>query len=377
MRKYKKYTLGILSGFLVFQLWVNPVYASEGEEYITISVDATDDNENLMYALDTDDPSAFSSSNEFVIPAGTIHTIYVKDAAGNITSQEYVPAVASPEILAEYPDNQEYTYVTEEESGFPEDGITIDIDVDNLPDSLEGTQTEPAEPGQGTVYEKVNTDTSQDAERIFYTVTTDEGEVFYLVIDQGQSSNNVYLLDQVNLSDLKALAVDDTGAIAEEENSDSLLSALGGVNTESNDLPAESTPSKKSNSSNMIILIIILAIGGGVYYYMKVYKNKKDEQMDIMDAMDKDDFVASDDEEEDDLDFGLDENYQEEALERLLEDETEDESAGDEEIYATSHKNMDDENNLTDDNDIPMEYEETEENFDEEDFDPELDGEEE
>lgn len=377
MRKYKKYTLGILSGFLVFQLWVNPVYASEGEEYITISVDATDDNENLMYALDTDDPSAFSSSNEFVIPAGTTHTIYVKDAAGNITSQEYVPVptVTSSETPAEYPDNQEYTYVTEEESGFPEDGITIDIDVDNLPDSLEGTQMDPAEPGQGTVYEKVNTDTSQDAERIFYTVTTDEGEVFYLVIDQGQSSNNVYLLDQVNLNDLKALAVDDTGAI-EEESSDSLLSALGGVNTESNDLPAESTPSKKSNSSNMIILIIILAIGGGVYYYMKVYKNKKDEQMDIMDAMDKDDFVASDD-EEDDLDFGLDENYQEEALERLLEDETEDESAGDEEIYATSHKNMDDENNLTDDNDIPMEYEETEENFDEEDFDPELDREEE
>lgn len=364
MKKYAKYTLGILTGFLVFQfLFSLKVYASEGEGYITISVDATDDNENLMYALDTDDPSAFSASNEFVIPAGTSHVIYVKDAAGNITSQEYIPTITQEEYLPiESVDNQEYTYVTEEAE---EEGITIDIDVDNLPDNLDGgnvTQTEPAEPGQGTVYEKVNTDASQDAERIFYTVTTVEGEVFYLVIDQGQEANNVYLLDQVNLSDLKALAVNDTGAITEEENSDSLLSALGEVNTESI-LPTEtSTSSKKTNNSNIIILLIILAIGGGVYYYMKVYKNKKDEQMDIIDAMDKDDFIASDD-EEDDIDFGLDEDYQEEALNRLLEDEmetVEDQSADDEEIYATSHIN-----------------EEPEADIDEDDFDPELDGEEE
>ena len=58
------------------------VYASDGQEYITISVDATDENGNLLYAIDTDDPSAFTSSNEFSVPAGTHHTIYVKDAAG-------------------------------------------------------------------------------------------------------------------------------------------------------------------------------------------------------------------------------------------------------------------------------------------------------
>lgn len=381
MKKYMRYTMGILSGFLVFQFLFSPkVHASEGEEYITISVDATDDNEGLMYALDTEDPSAFSPSNEFVIPAGTSHTIYVKDAAGNITSQEYVPATPQEYIPEEYPDSQG-TNTAAEENQIPEDGITIDIEVDNLPDSLGGniTQTEPAEPGQGTVYEKVNTDASQESERIFYTVTTDEGEVFYLVIDQGQQANNVYLLDQVSLNDLKALAVDDTGAgtSTEEENSDSLLSALGGV-TESNDLPAEpdSTASKKTNSSSMIILLIVLAIGGGVYYYMKVYKNKKDEQMDIIDAMDKDDFIASDD-EEDDIDFELDENYQDDVLNKLLDDDHEADDTIDENDYAISHINptFSDENIM--DAGAAAGYEETEAGLDEEEFDPELDGEEE
>ena len=39
------------------------VCASDEQEYITISVDATDENGNLLYAIDTDDPSAFTSSN--------------------------------------------------------------------------------------------------------------------------------------------------------------------------------------------------------------------------------------------------------------------------------------------------------------------------
>ena len=69
--------------------WVHASGDEEDEEYITISVDAVDSSGNVTYALDTDDPAAFTESNEFAIPAGTTHTIYVKDEAGNITSQEY------------------------------------------------------------------------------------------------------------------------------------------------------------------------------------------------------------------------------------------------------------------------------------------------
>ena len=50
---------------------------------------------------------------------------------------------------------------------------------------------------------------------------------------------------------------------------------------------------------------------------MKVYKNKKDTQMDLTDAMEREDFEA-DYPEDDELDFELEEGYQEEALNRLF-----------------------------------------------------------
>lgn len=297
--------LSVMSGITVF--------ASDGE-YITISVDATDDNGNLLYALDTDDPGAFSSSNEFYVPAGTSHTIYVKDAAGNISSQVFTPS-------------DSYTQQVNED----ERTVNIDVTLDDTPDYSDYEYAgdllkDPAESGQGTVYDKIMTDANDpDSERLFYTVTTDEGEVFYLVIDQSQSSNNVYLLDQVNVSDLKALAVNDSGS-AETNGSSSLLSALSGE-TESeeetllNNETSSGQKSKNSTLSTMIIVLIIAAVGGGFYYYKNIYKNKKDEQMDLIDAPDKDDFAAEDDDDEDEVDFGLDDDYQEQIMAQLMEED--------------------------------------------------------
>ena len=79
----KKYLYGVLMAFMLAFMSNENVYASDdGQEYITISVEAEDESGQLLYALDTDEPGAFSSSNEFSVPAGTSHTIYVKDAAG-------------------------------------------------------------------------------------------------------------------------------------------------------------------------------------------------------------------------------------------------------------------------------------------------------
>lgn len=298
-------------------------YASgdgENEEYITISVDAVDSSGKVTYALDTDDPSAFTESNEFAVPAGTTHTIYVKDEAGNITSQEYPGQTEAPPDNLYFPDN-------EPESQTPERGdFQIDIELDRTPSGTIENQ-EPAEPGAGTVYDKTRTDSSADAEKIFYTVTTNEGEVFYLVIDQGQTSNNVYLLDQVKLSDLKALSIEDTASVQEEEKSNSLLDALSNADSAEKELlpedePAARTPSK--NNGSTFIILILAAGGGAVYYYMKVYKNKKDAQMDLADAMEREDFEA-DYPEDDEIDFELEEGYQEEALNRLFEEEEDDE----------------------------------------------------
>lgn len=367
MDKKVRHVIAALMALILCVYGSNTVYASDGEEteYVTISVDAEDDNESLLYALDSDASEAFSPSNEFTILAGTSHTIYVKDSAGNITSQEYTPV-----------ERYERIYQQEEESGSV---INIDLILDDTPapdysdyEYAGDLLTDPAESGKGTVYEKVETlANSIDSERVFYTVTTDEGEVFYLVIDQNQNNNNVYLLDQVKLSDLRALAVNDSGDTQTKE-SESLLSSLNSSSNENERLNDEelmdngsSGEKKQSNSmaSNLFILLIIAVIGGGIYYYKNVYKNKKDEQMDLIDAHDRDDFAPMEDDDDEEADFGLDENYQDQIMEELMNDELQedmeqmliDEQAEadalereifqnentDEALYATSHKMTD------------------------------------
>lgn len=364
---------GILMTLFFSVLSCVPVSASDGE-YITISVDATDDNGNLLYALDTDESEAFSSSNEFRVPAGTSHTIYVKDTAGNISSQVFTPS--------------DYTYT--HEANEDERMVNIDVTLNDIPDYSDyeyagDIPVEPAENGQGTVYDKVTTDTSDsNSERIFYTVTTDEGEVFYLVIDQNQNSNNVYLLDQVNISDLKALAVNDSGN-ADTEGSSSLLSALNGdgENKEETLLDVETPSEQNSTFSSLIVVLIIAAAGGGFYYYKNIYKSKKDEQMDLIDAPDKDDFAAEDD-DEDEVDFGLDDDYQEQIMAQLMEED---------DISEEQRDEQEDEETMQDSNESPFSFKENEKNSaesyatshntemnyqesEEDEYDEELDGEE-
>lgn len=314
MNKNTKYVISMLMTLFLCIRMETVVYASDGQEYITISVEAEDNNGKLLYALDADDPSAFSSSNEFSVPAGTNHTIYVKDAAGNITSQEYTSTAT----------DYDKAYLAGEDEGRT---VNIDITLDDVPKTSDYEYAgdllkDPAEEGQGTLYEKVETPANDpDAKRLFYTVTTDEGEVFYLVIDQNQNSNNVYLLDQVNLSDLHALAINDSNS-TDSEASTSLLSELSNAGTKTNDESINNDISPKKNNSmkgNIIFVLIIVAIGGGVYYYKNIYKNKKDEQMDLIDAPDKDDFAVEEDDDE--VDFGLDDDYQEQIMSQLLEED--------------------------------------------------------
>ncbi len=320
---------------IVCFLQQQPVYASDdtGEEYITISVDAIDDNGTLKYALDTDDPAAFTESNEFVVPAGTSHTIYVKDAAGNISSQVYE---GDTQTEAQYTDTGD------------EQEINIDLELGNSkPAAVDYggniSSGDPAEAGSATVQSRITTDGSSNAERIFYTFTTKEGEVLYLVVDQGQSTDNVYLLDTVSIGDLKALADGRAAASGTdtEQQGDNLLSALSAADEVSDEALSGQDSKKRSpaRNNNVFIVLLFAVIGGGVYYYLKVYKNKKNDAMDAMDAMDLDEFTPEDEEEE--IDFDYDDSEKEKYLEQLI---SEDEAFFDvdPEFYATSHMDGED-----------------------------------
>ena len=86
------------------------------------------------------------------------------------------------------------------------------VGVDDLPDNLQNIVQEANQPtappqtltpdGTGTVVDNIMT--VNDIE--FFTVTTDNGSDFFLVVDRQRTNNNVYLLNTVTEADLMALA---------------------------------------------------------------------------------------------------------------------------------------------------------------------------
>lgn len=345
----------ILSTFLLISLMLIPfseVFAESDEEYITITVDAEDDNEGLMYAIDSVDEAAFTDLNTFTIPAGTSHTIYVKDAAGNITSQDYSPG---SQTNIDIPVKDENTQ-----------DINIDVELGNKDySSILDTSSLPAEQGQATMHDRTVTDGSDDGEKVFYTVNTAEGDTFYMLIDKKQNTDNVYLLNTVTRSDLAALAADNEVEQENGKEEDNLLTALQEEKGDSN-VPDKTTSSSKDSgiSPNIIILVLVLIIGGG-YYYIKIYKNKKEQQMDIMDAMDMEDFVAEEnDDEDDEVEFDIADDEKQAFLDSLINDEESELYDMDPENYEVSDDNGD-----TADTEMYANFET--------DYDPELDEEEE
>lgn len=100
----------------------------------------------------------------------------------------------------------------------------------SVPVATQSTQsTEPAAPtmppgaftpdGQGSVLDYVE---NENDEKLFYTITTKSGNVFYLVVDGARGEENVYFLNAVTESDLMALA---------EENNKTSVSGIAAVQT--------------------------------------------------------------------------------------------------------------------------------------------------
>ena len=150
--------------------------------------------------------------------------------------------------------------------------------------------------GTGTVLDEA---AGEGDDKQFYTITTEAGNVFYLIIDGKRDGNNVYFLNGVTEADLMALAEkseDTMSAIpAEDVCTCTEKCAAGEVDTAcpvcKNDLkgcagkekPAETEepaqaeqPKKDKGSAGTIIFIIIaLLAAGGVGYYVKIVRPKQ------------------------------------------------------------------------------------------------------
>lgn len=193
------------------------------------------------------------------------------------------------------------------------------------------TEPEPTEPagptvpnpftpkGTGTVLDNA---TDEDGKE-FYTITTPDENVFYLVIDKQRDADNVYFLNAVTESDLMALAEQDAEPTPQPVEPAPTPTPQPVEPTEE---PEEPEPQPEQGVSPLMLALIgvaVLAVGG-LGYYFKIYKPKHE----LDDAADIDEFDFEGPEEptvrEEDLEPASELTAEEEAEQRRLYEEEQD-----------------------------------------------------
>ena len=118
--------------------------------------------------------------------------------------------------------------------------------------------------GTGTV---VDNATDEDGKE-FFTITTADEAVFYLVIDRQRSTENVYFLNAVTVSDLMALA--------EQDQEPEAPPPVTEPDPEPEPDPApEPEPQKSGGAGMLLAALAVLALGGGAGWYFKIYRPKQ------------------------------------------------------------------------------------------------------
>lgn len=137
---------------------------------------------------------------------------------------------------------------------------------------------DPANPltpdGQGSV---LNNATGEEGKE-FFTVTTAEGEVFYLVIDRQKTGENVYFLNAVTVSDLMALAEESGAEIIPAVTPEPEPTPTPDVESE-----PEPEPEQKGggNMGTLLLALAVVVIGGGAGWYFKIYRPKQQRAADL------------------------------------------------------------------------------------------------
>ncbi len=178
--------------------------------------------------------------------------------------------------------------------------------------------------GQATVIDHASGEDGKE----FFTITTANNNVFYLIVDRQREEENVYFLNAVTETDLLSLAQADEQPeliLEPEEPTCSCMQKCeaGDVNTlcpvcKENrkacigEVPEEpEAEAKESNAGLILFVVLALAVGGAVGWYFKIYRPKQE-------------FIEDDDgEEEDSEEFGT-ETINEDEEENQPEETTED-----------------------------------------------------
>ena len=192
---------------------------------------------------------------------------------------------------------------------------------DSISQTEPSEQTEPTEPpvqtnpftpsGQASVVDQAADSDGKD----FYTFTTPEGNVFYLVIDHQRNSENVYFLNAVTESDLLALA-ENSG----KKGTAGAIPTPAPVPTPTPEPPQTPQPEQPEptgmNTTNIIFIVVAIVVLSGVGFYIKVVRPKQNPPVNSIEP--------EDDEDEDEMELPTEDDSDEDDSDRDENPETED-----------------------------------------------------
>lgn len=146
--------------------------------------------------------------------------------------------------------------------------------------------------GTGTV---VDNATDEDGKE-FFTITTADGSVFYLVIDRQRSTENVYFLNAVTVADLLALAEGDGEPVVPVTTPEPEPAQTA----EPEPAPVEEEKEPGGGAGMILLALAVVIIGGGAAFYFKVYRPKQQRAVDAEENYDNELESYGDYDDEDD-----------------------------------------------------------------------------
>lgn len=171
------------------------------------------------------------------------------------------------------------------------------------------TEPAPAENGSGgTAFStpgtaQVQDDITEDGSKEFLTITTKNNNTFYLVIDRSASSENVYMLSQIDENDLQEFLKE--GTVTEKTTEPSVV--LEENNTDSTEADKETEPAQEEdpagNMAGILAILILAGAGVGAYYYFRIQKKKAEAEEERSEGIELGDGLETVDEREEDEDY--------------------------------------------------------------------------
>ena len=156
------------------------------------------------------------------------------------------------------------------------------------------------------------TKTATEGTKEFYTISTKSGKIFYLIIDNSKSQDNVYFLTEVSEKDLMNFTLSDSVTLPEVDTvyaePEKQTEEEKPENTDTEEKEKEEEEVQMPEDKNPVgtyLLIALVAVGaaaGG--YYLKVYKPKHeyDDEDEMEDEEDESEDSESEKREVDDAD---------------------------------------------------------------------------